>query len=176
MQRKLAAAVLFAALCGEICLSRKVGISPSKRFKKPYTKRPSRTTSPLQKYLCHGGQMIDGVELQPNDTDYYRDNWKDFPDGLYYPNCSLYREPNVSKEALVGECVTFVTPSTKLNLSLGKDANDPKQRVMWFVINHLCANESCSQPCPQRSNAGALHFFSQALIIGLLGCSVLSAK
>uniref|UniRef100_A0A803T0P7 Prion/Doppel protein beta-ribbon domain-containing protein n=1 Tax=Anolis carolinensis TaxID=28377 RepID=A0A803T0P7_ANOCA len=106
----------------------------------------STTATTFQGNLCRGGQMIDNMDLEPNDKVYYKANLKIFPDGLYYPNCSLLLQPNTTKEELVGECVNFTIASNKLNLSKGKDLSNTKERVMWVLIHHLCANESCGQP------------------------------
>ncbi|KAJ7305150.1 hypothetical protein JRQ81_011039 [Phrynocephalus forsythii] len=154
MQSNLAAAVLLAILCSDVCLCRRVSSSANRRYKKPSTTAaatklpPTTTASPVQGNLCRGGGMIDGVGLEPNDYNFYRAHLKHFPDGLHYPNCSMPLQPNMTRETLVEECVNFTIASSKLSLPKRQDASNPKERVMWLVINHLCANESCALPCP----------------------------
>ncbi|XP_042329892.1 prion-like protein doppel [Sceloporus undulatus] len=182
MQRNLIGAVLFVALWSEVCLCRRVSGSTNKRNKKTSTTtsapklRSPTVAMTVQGNLCHGGQMIDNMELDPNDQGYYKANLKVFPDGLYYANCSLPLQLNTTKEDLIGECVNFTIASNKLNLPNGKDSSDPKERVMWVLINYLCANESCSEPCPLLPNIGNLHYFDQVLVVALISCSILSAK
>ncbi|XP_062995265.1 prion-like protein doppel [Elgaria multicarinata webbii] len=178
MQKNLAAAILLVVLCGDVCLCWRPSGSGSRRNRKSSTssttKQPTTTpASTIQKNLCYGGQMIDNMELELNDTKFYKDNWKAFPDGLYYPNCFSPRRPNMTQEALIGECVNFTMTSSKLKLPKKKESSNPKDRVMWVVINHLCANESCGQPCSRPSNAGGCHYIDRLLMIVLVGCSVL---
>ncbi|XP_053126144.1 prion-like protein doppel [Hemicordylus capensis] len=181
MQRNLVTAILLAALFINLCLCRRAS-TPGKRNKKAPpssgTKLPTPTSPPtVQGNLCRSGQLIDNVALRlDGDLQFYRANWKDFPDGLYYPNCSFLLQPNVSKEVLVDECVSFTVTSSNLDLPEGKNATDQRARVMWHVINHLCAHETCHQPCPRSSSTGGPWHLGRLLIMSLIGCFFLSTE
>lgn len=176
MQRILIIAILFAILLSHVSLCRRGG-SSGKRPKKSSTgsnTKPSTPTTVVPSYgnLCYGGQMLDDVELQMKDIEFYRANWKSFPDGLHYPNCAPSLQSNTTKGVLLGECVNFTISSSKLNLPAGMNSSNQIDRVMWQVINHLCASESCSLSCPPFSSARGLPYLDPWLILGLIGCFI----
>lgn len=174
MQRTLTAAILLVALYSDVGLCGRSS-STNKRKKKPFTnsdsKLPAPTTATVLEHLCHSGPMIEDVDLDPQDAKFYKDNWKDFPSGLYFPNCFSSPQPNMTQESHVNECVRFTMTSSKLNLPEGRNSSDQKARVMWLVINRLCAEESCRHPC---SSNGGLGYWGELLIISLVSCSVLA--
>lgn len=175
MQRNLTAAILLVVLCSDVGLCRRSS-SPSKRNKKTSTssnsKLPTPTTTPaVSGNLCYGGPMIKNVTLEPQDFKFYKDNWKDFPSGLYYPDCFSPLQPNMSKEPHINNCITFTITSNKLHLPEGRNSSDQRARVMWLVINYLCEEESCRPPC---SGHGGLGYWGELLIISLVSCSVLA--
>lgn len=175
MWKKLLVVVLLAGFCNDVGLCVRRSSSHRRRLWKTFFKNVNKNSTTL-KNLCYGSAMIENMTLEANDTVFYRDNAKEFPNGVFYPNCSLPLQLNDSRETQTEECVDFIITSSNLSLSDGKNARDPSKRVMWLVINHLCANESCSLPCPGSSNVSSAHYFSQILMTSLVAYSVLSSQ
>ncbi|XP_073181044.1 prion-like protein doppel [Lepidochelys kempii] len=148
-------AMLLLVLCSDITLCRRGG-STSKKANQNKSPPPVNKPSPPSKKepvkipgtLCYTGQLLD-IKLEPEDARYYTDNFKKFPDCVYYPRCFQSLEANATKDALVSECfnVTVSLTENKLGLSEGKNATSAYARVMWRVISHLCAMDFCCQPC-----------------------------
>ncbi|ETE67938.1 Prion-like protein doppel, partial [Ophiophagus hannah] len=171
MWKNLLFAVLLAGLYSNVCLRR--SSSYRRQLWKKLFKNVRKNSTTL-KNLCYGSEMIDNMTLEANDTIFYRDNAKEFPNGVFYPNCSLPLQLNESSETQIEECVDFIITSSNLSLPDGKNASEPSKRVMWLVINHLCANESCSLPCPRSSNVSSAHYFT--LMMSLVAYSILSSQ
>nr|XP_048685427.1 prion-like protein doppel [Caretta caretta] len=148
-------AMLLLVLCSDITLCRRGG-STSKKANQNKSPPPVNKPSPPSKKepvkipgtLCYTGQLLD-IKLEPEDARYYTDNFKKFPDCVYFPRCFQSLEANATKDALVSECfnVTVSLTENKLGLSEGKNATSAYARVMWRVISHLCAMDFCCQPC-----------------------------
>ncbi|KAL7981423.1 hypothetical protein Chor_002319 [Crotalus horridus] len=173
MWKNLLVALLFAIFCSNAGVTVRRG--SRKRQWKKFAKNVTKSSIPPRN-LCYGSEMIDIMTLEANDTIFYRENAKQFPNGVFYPNCSLSRGLNETSETRTEECVDFIITSSNLSLPNGKNASDRNKRVMWLVINHLCANESCSQPCPGSSNVSSARYFIQILMASLVAYSILSSK
>uniref|UniRef100_A0A670ZD44 Prion/Doppel protein beta-ribbon domain-containing protein n=1 Tax=Pseudonaja textilis TaxID=8673 RepID=A0A670ZD44_PSETE len=129
--------VAVGCLYSNVCLRR--SSSYRRRLWKKFFKDIRKNSTTLEN-LCYGNEMIDNMTLEANDTIFYRDNAKEFPNGVFYPNCSLPLQLNESSETQTEECVDFIITSSNLSLPDGKNASEPSKRVMWLVINHLCGH------------------------------------
>lgn len=175
MWKHLLVAVFLAGLCSDVGFCVRWSNLHRRRVWRKFFRNAKKNSTTLEN-LCYGSATIENMTLEANDTVFYRDNAKEFPNGVFYPNCSLPLWLNESRETQMEECVDFIITSSNLSLPDGKNASDPSKRVMWHVINHLCANESCSQPCPRSSNVSSAHYFSQILMTSLVAYSVLSSQ
>ncbi|EMP41195.1 Prion-like protein doppel [Chelonia mydas] len=102
-------AMLLLVLCSDIILCRRG--STSKKANQNKSPPPVNKPSPPSKKepvkipgtLCYTGQLLD-IKLEPEDARYYTDNFKKFPDCVYYPRCFQSLEANATKDALVSDC------------------------------------------------------------------------
>nr|XP_014425849.1 prion-like protein doppel [Pelodiscus sinensis] len=146
-------AMLLLMLCSDVTLCRR-GSSGKKANKNknlpPNNKPNSIKTEPVKipGTLCYTGQLLD-IKLEPEDAKYYANNFKKFPDCVYYPRCFQSLQLNTTKDMLASECfnVTVSLTENKLDLSEGKNTTNTYARIMGHVINHLCANGFCCQSC-----------------------------
>nr|XP_045012773.1 prion-like protein doppel [Jaculus jaculus] len=109
------------------------------------------------------GRKLD-IDFGAEGNEYYEANYWQFPDGIHYDGCA---DANVTKEMFVASCINATQAANQAEFARKKQDNQLYQRVLWRLIQELCASKRCEFWLGR--GAGLRVAVDQPVLLGLLG-------